>query len=82
MTYPQTLHMTDRLDYLSAHQNRHALCMCIEDAMQLEVPQRAQYIRTMMDELMRISSHLLFSLHCAWTSVRLPLSSTVSGNGS
>ena len=60
MTYPQTLHMTDRLDYLSAHQNRHALCMCIEDAMQLEVPQRAQYIRTMMDELMRISSHLLF----------------------
>ncbi len=60
MTYPQTLHMTDRLDYLSAHQNRHALCMCIEDALQLEVPQRAQYIRTMMDELMRISSHLLF----------------------
>ena len=60
ITYPQTLHMTDRLDYLSAHQNRHALCMCIEDAMQLEVPQRAQYIRTMMDELMRISSHLLF----------------------
>ncbi len=60
MTYPQTLHMTDRLDYLSAHQNRHALCMCIEDALQLEVPLRAQYIRTMMDELMRISSHLLF----------------------
>ncbi|MCD8287845.1 MAG: NADH-quinone oxidoreductase subunit C [Porphyromonadaceae bacterium] len=60
LTYPQTLHMTDRLDYLSAHQNRHALCMCIEDALQLEVPLRAQYIRTMMDELMRISSHLLF----------------------
>ena len=60
MTYPQTLHMTDCLDYLSAHQIRLALCLCIEDAMQLEVPQRAQYIRTMMDELMRISSHLLF----------------------
>ncbi|MBQ8422701.1 MAG: NADH-quinone oxidoreductase subunit D [Coprobacter sp.] len=60
MTYPQTLHMTDRLDYLSACQNRHALCMCIEEAMQVEVPQRAQYIRTMMDELMRINSHLLF----------------------
>ena len=26
MTYPQTLALTDRLDYLSAHQNRHALC--------------------------------------------------------
>ncbi len=60
MTYPQTLHMTDRLDYLSACQNRHALCMCIEDALQVEVPERAQYIRTMMDELMRINSHLLF----------------------
>ena len=60
MTYPQTLHMTDRLDYLSAHNNRHALCMCIEKGLQLEVPERAVYIRTMMDELMRISSHLLY----------------------
>ncbi len=60
MTYPQTLHLTDRLDYLSAHNNRHALCLCIEDALQVEIPERAKYIRTMMDELMRISSHLLF----------------------
>lgn len=60
MTYPQTLAMTDRLDYLSAHQNRHALCACIEDAMGLEVPRRAQYIRVLMDELSRIQSHLLF----------------------
>lgn len=60
LTYPQTLHFTDRLDYLSAHNNRHALCLCIEDALQIEVPERARYIRTMMDELMRISSHLLF----------------------
>lgn len=30
LTYPQTLALTDRLDYLGAHQNRHALCMCIE----------------------------------------------------
>lgn len=60
MTYPQTLHLTDRLDYLSAHNNRHALCLCIEEALQLEIPERAQVIRTMMDELMRISSHLLF----------------------
>lgn len=58
-TYPQTLHYTDRLDYLSAMINRHALCLCIEKAMNLEVPRRAQVIRVMMDELMRISSHLL-----------------------
>lgn len=60
MTYPQTLALTDRLDYLGAHQNRHALCMCIEKAMGVEVPARAQYIRTIMDELQRIDSHLLF----------------------
>ncbi len=57
--YPQILHFTDRMDYMSAHQNRHCLCMCIEKALGVEVPERAQVIRTMMDELMRISSHLL-----------------------
>lgn len=60
LTYPQTLALTDRLDYLSAHQNRHALCMCIEQAIGLEIPERVQYIRTIMDELQRIDSHLLF----------------------
>ena len=60
LTYPQTLGYTDRLDYLSAHQNRHALCACIEEAMGLEIPRRAQYIRALMDELSRIQSHLLF----------------------
>ncbi|HJB84363.1 MAG TPA: NADH-quinone oxidoreductase subunit D [Candidatus Alistipes merdigallinarum] len=60
LTYPQTLALTDRLDYLAAHQNRHALCMCIEKAMGIEVPERALYIRTIMDELNRLSSHLLF----------------------
>ena len=60
LTYPQTLALTDRLDYLGAHQNRHALCMCIEKAMGIEVSERVQYIRTIMDELQRIDSHLLF----------------------
>jgi NADH:ubiquinone oxidoreductase 49 kD subunit 7 len=59
MTYPQILHFTDRLDYLSANINRHGLCMCIEKAGEVEVPERAQYIRVIMDELQRISSHLL-----------------------
>ncbi len=60
LTYPQTLALTDRLDYLGAMQNRHALCMCIEKAMGVEVSPRVQYIRTIMDELQRIDSHLLF----------------------
>lgn len=61
LTYPQTLALTDRLDYLGAMQNRHALCMCIEKALGLEVSDRIQYIRTIMDELQRIDSHLLFA---------------------
>ncbi|WP_300811726.1 NADH-quinone oxidoreductase subunit D [uncultured Bacteroides sp.] len=60
LTYPQTLALTDRLDYLGAMQNRHALCMCIEKAMGVEVSERVQYIRTIMDELQRIDSHILF----------------------
>ena len=60
LTYPQTLALTDRLDYLSAMQNRHALCMCIEQAMGVQVSDRVQVIRTIMDELQRIDSHLLF----------------------
>lgn len=60
LTYPQTLAFTDRLDYLSAHHNRHALCACIEQAIGIEVSERVQYIRTIMDELQRIDSHLLF----------------------
>jgi len=59
LTYPQILHFTDRLDYLSAHINRHALCMCVEKAAGIEVPRRAEYIRTIMDELSRVTSHLL-----------------------
>lgn len=60
LTYPQTLALTDRLDYLGAAQNRHALCMCIEQAMGVEVSERVQYIRTIMDELQRIDSHILY----------------------
>lgn len=65
MTYPQILHFSDRLDYLSASNNRHALCMCIEKAAEIEVPERAEYIRMIFDELNRISSHLIaWAAHC------------------
>ena len=60
LTYPQTLALTERLDYLGAMQNRHALCMCIEKAAGIEVSERVQYIRTIMDEFQRIDSHILF----------------------
>ncbi|MBQ0068833.1 MAG: NADH-quinone oxidoreductase subunit C, partial [Bacteroidales bacterium] len=56
---PSTLLYPERMDYMAAHMNRHCLCMCIEKAMGIEVPYRAELIRLMMDELMRLSSHLL-----------------------
>ncbi len=64
-TYPQTLALTDRMDYLSAMMNRHALCSVIEEAMGVELTDRIKYIRTIMDELQRIDSHLLFYSCCA-----------------
>ena len=59
LTYPQMLLYTERMDYMAAHINRHCMCMCVEKALGLEVPHRAELIRLMMDELMRLSSHLL-----------------------
>lgn len=73
LMYPQILHFTDRLDYLSANINRHALCMCVEKAAGIEVPLRAQYIRTIMDELNRMSSHLL-----AWSAQTNDLGATTA----
>ncbi len=60
LMYPQIIHLTDRMDYLSAHMNNEAVCLCVENALQVEVPERVKYIRTIMDELMRISSHQLW----------------------
>ena len=59
LTYPQMLLYTERMDYMAAHINRHCMCLCVEKALGIEVPRRAELIRLMMDELMRLSSHLL-----------------------
>ena len=58
-TYPQILHLADRLDYLSGAINRHAVCLCCERALEMDVPARAVAVRTIFDELTRIASHLL-----------------------
>jgi NADH-quinone oxidoreductase subunit D/NADH-quinone oxidoreductase subunit C/D len=60
LSYPQIIHLTDRMDYLSAHINNEAVCLAVEGALQVEVPERVKYIRTIMDELQRISSHQLW----------------------
>ena len=60
LTYPQTLHFMDRMDYFSAHPYHHGLCLVYEEALGIEISRRAQYIRVLMDELSRIASHCLF----------------------
>jgi NADH-quinone oxidoreductase subunit C/D len=60
LTYPQTLHYLDRLDYFSGMNYHHCACMLYEKAAGIEISRRAQVIRVMMDELARIASHCLF----------------------
>ncbi|GIK87826.1 MAG: NADH-quinone oxidoreductase subunit D [Burkholderiales bacterium] len=59
-TYIQSLPYMDRLDYVSMMCNEHAYCLAIERLLGIEVPIRAQYIRTMFDELTRLLNHLLW----------------------
>lgn len=60
LTYPQTLHFMDRMDYFSGHNYHHGLCLTFEKALGIEISRRAQVIRVLMDELGRIASHCLF----------------------
>ncbi len=59
-TYLQALPYMDRLDYVSMMCNEHAYCLAVEKLLGIEIPLRAQYIRTMFDEITRILNHLLW----------------------
>lgn len=58
--YNQSVGYMDRLDYVSMMCNEHAYCMTIEKLLDIEVPERAQYIRVMFDEITRILNHLMW----------------------
>ncbi len=60
MTYNEFLPTTDRLDYIASTANNYAYALSVERLIGLEVPRRAQVIRTMLLELNRIISHLFF----------------------
>jgi len=58
--YNQSIGYMDRLDYVSMMSNEHAYVMGIEKMLGVEVPERAQYIRVMFDEITRILNHLMW----------------------
>ena len=59
-TYQEFMPYTDRMDYLSPYSNNVAWCLAVEKLCGIEVPPRAQYLRTIACELARISAHLLW----------------------
>jgi len=60
MTYHQVIPLTDRMDYISSMANNAAYCLAVERLFGIEAPDRAKYIRTMVSEMARISSHILW----------------------
>ena len=59
-TYSQAITLTDRIDYLAPLSNNLGYCLAAEKLLGLEVPKRAQYIRVLLTELTRITSHLVW----------------------
>ena len=58
--YNQSIGYMDRLDYVSMMCNEHAYVLAIEKLLEIDVPERAKYIRVMFDEITRILNHLLW----------------------
>ncbi len=59
LLYHQFVPYTDRLDYLCAMSNNLAYVMAVEKLLDIEIPERTQYIRVIAAELSRIAGHLL-----------------------
>ncbi|HET7710915.1 MAG TPA: NADH dehydrogenase (quinone) subunit D, partial [Thermoanaerobaculia bacterium] len=58
-TYQQVIPFTDRLNYVSAMINNVGYCMAVEKLLGIEAPPRAQYVRLVLSEFMRIADHLV-----------------------
>jgi len=58
-TYTQIIPLTDRLDYVASMTNNFAYVLAVEKLASIEVPERAEYLRIIMAEMMRIANHLM-----------------------
>ncbi|MGA9242456.1 MAG: NADH dehydrogenase (quinone) subunit D [Silvibacterium sp.] len=58
--YQQVVPMTDRIDYLSPMSNNLCYCLAVEKLLEIEIPERAQWIRVLLNELTRLNSHLVW----------------------
>ena len=60
LQYTQIIPYTDRMDYLSAMTNNYVLVHAVETMMDLEIPEKAEYLRVLAMELGRVASHLVW----------------------
>jgi len=60
-TYHQIIPLTDRLDYMAGASNNLGYCLTVEKLLGIETPPRGQFIRVLITELSRISSHLFWA---------------------
>jgi NADH-quinone oxidoreductase subunit D len=58
--YQQVVPLTDRIDYLCPMTNNLVYCLAVEKLLGLEIPERAQVLRVLLNELTRIQSHLVW----------------------
>ncbi|HZR45460.1 MAG TPA: nickel-dependent hydrogenase large subunit, partial [Candidatus Manganitrophaceae bacterium] len=59
-TYSQIIPLTDRLDYVCSMTNNFAFVRAVEKLLQITVPERAEFIRTIVAEMQRIAGHLFW----------------------
>jgi NADH-quinone oxidoreductase subunit D len=58
--YQQVVPLTDRIDYLCPMTNNLAYCLAVEKLLEIEIPERAQVLRVLLNEITRIQSHLVW----------------------